>query len=362
MGQELTLLDEAYERLHKTGPEFRGWLSNHGPMAVEAMIRHGHGESAQSWLDGYVRRLEPFPSTRRPIGPDWPEALGDVQRVADWTRYFEEALAVEPWRSVLNEWWPRLLPGIAAGATHGVIRVGHAVRAILTAGESPLRVNELAHGLAYWAARWRPATAPEDFSDPEADARSRPVEETLCELTRLAPAGDGPGFDDWVSRMGEIPGWDDAVRGVAIPRDAEASREWLAHAVETAVARYLWYGHGNGVMLVHSATAPNAVWRTLGALDRRWWRQSARAAWIAMATLTTIYAAAAPAERSALPRVPTSAGAPEDAFARAVAHGDEHVIKFADTALDVYERTQDPQALAAVYRAAALILPEPPHP
>jgi hypothetical protein len=24
-------LDEAYQRLHKTGPEFDGWLSNHGP-------------------------------------------------------------------------------------------------------------------------------------------------------------------------------------------------------------------------------------------------------------------------------------------------------------------------------------------
>lgn len=30
------ILDEAYERLHRTGPEFDGWLSNHGPMAAEA--------------------------------------------------------------------------------------------------------------------------------------------------------------------------------------------------------------------------------------------------------------------------------------------------------------------------------------
>jgi hypothetical protein len=34
-------LDEAYERLHATGPEFDGWLSNHGPMAAEAMVRTG---------------------------------------------------------------------------------------------------------------------------------------------------------------------------------------------------------------------------------------------------------------------------------------------------------------------------------
>jgi hypothetical protein len=38
------ILDEAYQRLHETGPEFGGYLSNHGPMAAEAMARRGHAE------------------------------------------------------------------------------------------------------------------------------------------------------------------------------------------------------------------------------------------------------------------------------------------------------------------------------
>src|SRR5271168_4363421 len=42
-------LDEAYERLHATGPEFDGFLSNHGPMAAEALVRHGHGDLVGSW-------------------------------------------------------------------------------------------------------------------------------------------------------------------------------------------------------------------------------------------------------------------------------------------------------------------------
>jgi hypothetical protein len=43
------VLDEAYERLRRTGPEFgrdeegRNSLSNHGPMAVEVLARRGHG-------------------------------------------------------------------------------------------------------------------------------------------------------------------------------------------------------------------------------------------------------------------------------------------------------------------------------
>jgi hypothetical protein len=31
-------------------------------------------------------------------------------------------VAERPWREVLATWWPRLLHGIAAGATHGVIK------------------------------------------------------------------------------------------------------------------------------------------------------------------------------------------------------------------------------------------------
>ena len=150
------ILDEAYQRLHQTGPEFDGWLSNHGPMAAEAMARHGHAEDVGPWLDSYVQRLEDFPRGTDPIGADWAEALGDPRRIADWTTFFCRQAAEQPWRQVLGTWWLRLLPGLAASATHGIIRVGHAVRALLADGDDPIHVTELAHGLAYWAARWQP--------------------------------------------------------------------------------------------------------------------------------------------------------------------------------------------------------------
>jgi hypothetical protein len=44
-----------------------------------------------------------------------------------------------------------------------------------------------------------------------------------------------------------------------------------------------------------------------------------------------------------------------DTLAQAVEHGDEHVIKFADTAADVYTRTGNTGALAAAVRATRLI-------
>jgi hypothetical protein len=56
-----------------------------------------------------------------------------------------------------------------------------------------------------------------------------------------------------------------------------------------------------------------------------------------------------------LPGAPAGPQAAEATFARAVDHGDEHVIKFADTAADVYARTGNGDALAAAVRAADLI-------
>src|ERR1700679_2649328 len=91
-------LDEAYERLHVTGPEFDGFLSNHGPMAAEAMVRHGHCDVVGSWLDGYMRRLEEFPRGLSPIGSGWRVALGGLRRVADLTAFFLAGIMVRAGR------------------------------------------------------------------------------------------------------------------------------------------------------------------------------------------------------------------------------------------------------------------------
>ena len=375
MGSNVTgTLDEAYQRLHATGPEFDGWLSNHGPMAAEAMVRRGHADQVHGWLDGYMARLEEFPRGSGPIGSDWQDALGDPRRIADWTAYFRREVTEQPWRQVLETWWLRLLPGVAAAATHGVIRVGHAVRALMQDGEDAEHLAELAHGLAYWAARWQPVPGtPVPESLPI--AAHTPAGEAAGELAREAAgerAGAGlaaadalaavpliadqaGGIRDRLARLAELPGWPAALAAPQIPASAEALGSWLAGLVDAATTRYLWYGHGNGVMLVHSATAPNAVLRALPALDRQLWAPSAAAAWAAAAALTAIYAPAAPAAQTALPDPPSGPQAAEETFGRALEHGDEHVIKFADTAADVFARTGNPGALAAAIRATHLI-------
>jgi hypothetical protein len=353
-------LDEAYQRLHATGPEFDGWLSNHGPMAAEAMVRRGQADRVHRWLDGYMARLEEFPRGSGAIGSSWQDALGDPRRIADWTAYFEREVTGQPWQQALETWWPRLLPGVAAAATHGVIRVGHAVRALREDGEDADHLTELAHGLAYWAARWQPVPGVPAEGSPPVTARAGPGEPAgpgaagaLAAVPRIADQSGG--IRDRLARLAGLPGWPAALAAPQIPAPAEALQPWLASLVDAAATRYLWYGHGEGVMLVHSATAPNAILRTLPALDQQLWAPSAAAAWAAAAALTAIYAPAAPADPARLPDPPGGPQAAEETFARAIEHGDEHVIKFADTAADVYGRTGDPGVLAAAIRATQLI-------
>lgn len=334
------ILDDAYSRLRPTGPEFDGWLSNHGPMAAEALARRGHEDEIHEWLGGYCRRLEAAPRSSGKID-DWRTALGDPQRLGDWLDWFDERLREQPWSEVLHTWWPRLTPGIAAGATHGVIRVGHAVRVLRDEGQTPARVGELSQGLGYWAARWQPV--------PGARSPSGPLDtEAAVAAVPLIPRQDG-GIRSRLAQLGQVDDWAQAQRALAPSDDWQ---KFLRDVVSAAVRRYATHAHGNPVMLVHAATAPNAVLRVLPSLPREQWAASAAAAWSASAAVHAAY--------SPTTGAPSPAAAPAtaaEAFDRAAQHGDEHVIKLADTALDTYSWTGDDLALAAVERAANLIAP-----
>ncbi|MFE9385896.1 questin oxidase family protein [Streptomyces sp. NPDC007025] len=351
-GDPTGTLDEAFERLHTSGPEREGWLSNHAPMAVEALVRHGQAPTVHRWIDDYRDKLEDLPgrSTRVTAG-NWTEALGDPRRLGDWIGYFARQVEEHPWRDVLALWWPRLLPGISAGATHPVIRTGHAVRVLLADGPPTApRLAELAHALGYWAARH--STLPEIGllpREPTAAAgleavpliadRSGGIRERLARITALPRR----------PRAGR-PGPDAIAADGAIGHDS--ARAGLREIVRAATHRYATHAHGSPVMLVHAATAPNAVLRTLPALPPGLWAPSADAAWAASAAVTAVYA---PGQAAPVPD--GTPPAPQEVFGRAAAHGDEHAIKFADTALEVAAGTEgdDPLSLAAALRATELI-------
>jgi len=125
-------------------------------MMAEVLVRRGFEDLVPAWVDRYLPRLqEAYGASEEVTEANWPDALGQARRLGDWTAYFNRALAERTWRDVLATWWPRLLPGIAASATHGVIRVGHAVRTLSGGDESEAALAELAQGLAFWAGRSR---------------------------------------------------------------------------------------------------------------------------------------------------------------------------------------------------------------
>lgn len=343
------VLIEAYQRLHSTGPEWGAdQLTNHGPMAAEVMVRRGHQNDVSNWVDRYIKRLDELPKATYEItAANWREALGDGRRIGDWTVYFTRQLADQPWRDLLAIWWPRLLPGIAAGATHGVIRTGHAVRTLMAGAESEPTRDELAHALAFWAARAQPLPAsalPRGRLEPHA---------ALDALPRI-PHQEGP-LAARFSQLAAVDGWAASLGGLRPAATQGEVQAQLTDLVTAATLRYLAHGHAHPVLLVHTATAPNAVLHTLPALPAHLWEPSLSYVWAATAAIFAAYAPAYGAPPASPPDPPRGPAAVAEILDRAVAHGDEHVIKFTDTAAEVYTRTDNSQALAAAIHVSTLI-------
>lgn len=336
------VLDEAYERLAGTGPEFEGFLSNHGPMAADALIRLGHADSVEGWVNKYQYKLEEAPEERFAISLDqWREPLGDASRLGDWCALFARLVQERPWNELVVEWWPRLMPGAVASATHCLIRTGHAVRA-LRENETPQRVNELGRALGYWAARWQPfpALSPQGNIDAGQALEGVPgIASHGGSRTRLAQVADSQSWRSSLTRLRAVDAAED------VPRAIDA-------LVDAAVAGYGRWGHHNPVMLVHSATGPRAVGLLLPVLPVEFWADAYDAAWLVSAAISGAYRA------DAVKSVPIAEGR-EASTIEEVSHlasetGDEHAIKFAEVAVESHRRGS-PHALAAAGRAASLL-------
>ena len=329
-------LDEALEIVHRTGPEFGPGLSNHAPMAAEALSVLGCGERAVGWVERYRTRLDEPPRGLSPISADgWREALGEVSRAADWTAFFERELREAPWQAVIGRWVPRLAPGLMAGATHGPIRAAHAVRALAAAETAP-RLRELAHGLGYWAARYQPLPG-----SPAADGAALPPVEALAQVPRLHE----PGFQfaglifESVAKLDEEPSFEPVI-GLSGPGDDVGA--YLSQLTEVCAGLYL-ADRGAPIAFIHTVTAPSALRHFAPYLrDADAWL-AARYAWQACAAIYSWYMLEEPEFG---PVEAPDAGRGE-LIERAVANGDEHAIKFTEACLREYGLNPSPVYLAA---------------
>jgi hypothetical protein len=340
-------LDEALAILHHTGPDLSNGNSNHGPMVAEALCVLGRPGSVIPWIEAYKDRFQDRSQPRHPVSPEaWPDCLGDSRCLADWVTFFDRELAEAPWQAVLHAWVPRLVPGLMAAATHGLIRTGHAARS-LAASETPLRLHELAEGLGYWAARYqalpgRPSGRQSDYSPREA-----------VELVRRV---HGPDFEARGAIVQQLKGLDEhpefAGAMALVDATGDLSR-FISELTETFAGIYLANPRGL-IAFVHAVTAPSALRLLSPYLAECDARLAAQYAWQACAAIYAWYATMPPP--SPLAHTPSTA-APEDLIDRALAAGGAHTIKFTEACLREFALNPQPVYLLAARDAAERVGP-----
>lgn len=338
------VLDEALEILAPTGLWSRGRGLNHAPMAAEALLHLGRPDAVLPWVADYRHHLEPAPPPGTvPDRERWHEALGERDRFPDWVAFFERELAGAPWDEVLVTWVLRLLPGVGSAAFHGVIRTAHAARA-LAAAPTPLRVGELARGLALWASWYH------ELPTRRAGAAGlRPA----AALARLSPL---------VGRLGPRPASiDTALRSVAADPalaraidliDAGSDPAGTLAQVTTGFARVIveqahdWLGAAS---YVHTVTGPAAVGLLLPHLPPDRQAAAVERAWQVAAAIHVAFGATPEPPRIG------SGRDPDDLIDRAVASGDEHAIKLTEASLRQHRDAPDDAYLLAAARVTAIL-------
>lgn len=156
MQQRETGMASALAEARGYSAEFGTALSNHAAMVLHAQRRLGGTEAeARRFLESYVAAngLRPAPPAPEPITREnWAAHLGDRAYEAAYRAFFRAELArLGSGAALQREWLPRLLPGIAASALHGLMRLAYANEA----GDDA----EVAEALGYWSATYLPLGA-----------------------------------------------------------------------------------------------------------------------------------------------------------------------------------------------------------
>lgn len=327
--ERTTRLDLLLEAHAEVLPERVGAGANHYPMAAEALEALGHEDAIDdAWRRGAAGYAGELPRVAPLEGEA--DALGSYARFGDWLDFFRAALARAPWRSVVAEWAPRLAPGIVGATFHGVIRSAHAARG-LRLRESTARKNELAVGLAYWAARYTELPVDERLGG---DGRS--LRATLEGLEH--PWLDENDDVDFFAVLERLTSTRLAPPVSLAERDTtpRAELELLVREAASAFLEMLVLERQR-IWLLHTVTGPAAVELLLPDVDRAGARKLVEHARQAVVALYAAYGA------------PYAAGEHVRAFpgewpaliARAAESGSVHTIKLIE-ALARFDRDGDP--------------------
>jgi len=286
-------------------PEYRGQLSNHLPMALQALHAMGADEGRlRAFQAAYVPRFNgacaPPPA---PAPPDWRALRGCSDAYPELLASLISMQAAHGTEATLRRVLPHLWPGVAAAALHGLIRTAHA----LESGHAA----EVAHALAYWAWRWQPLAAPSIA--PPAAPGTMAFRDWSTALVRQS--------EGWRPEGGLISQRMDAAQAApayqALAGALAAAPRTLRQLATFAAQRYAQTGN---FTLLHLCTGCRAARVLLPFVDEI----EAASRYLVRAYTAGYLASGAGVAERGLPDVATGWGGVLDA---AKASDDEHVIK-----------------------------------
>ena len=345
---DYSALDETLEAMAPMGPDLSNGFSNHAPMAIEAMCAMERADAVMPWFVSYRNSLMPRRArVARLTDDNWRVALGDQRRTEDWFEFFRNELEERPWREVLDTWASRLAPGLMAAATHGVIRTGHATRALHLEDNNPARGRELADGLAYWAAEYLPLPAERHSHD-----RAMPSQ-AIARVQMIPPEIRGGNFGaltDALAQLDSFPPFKDTLDAVDPSGDASA---FLSDLTATFARVFLANAHDTytTIAFVHAVTGPSALRPLMPYLRDKTVDAALAYAWQTAAAMYATFGT-----RSDLSRYDeVKVGSKDELIDRAIACGDEHAIKFTEVCLPEHAIKPDPAFLAAAAHATRML-------
>jgi hypothetical protein len=339
-------LDGALDFLAPFGPELANGFTSHAPMVAETLCARGRPEAVLPWLERARPGFTPRPAPQAPIAPAaWRDALGRVERSADWMALLRAELAEAPWRPQLRRWLVRLTPGFCADALHGPIRVAHAARALSVEDTAPRR-RELADALGVWAAAHQTLPAPAvrasgGLTPEQAIGRVpiQPVAERGFRGSIVSALAGLAGFSAFASVIDWI---EPDARGLSSLTLAFA-RVYLANAHDPL----------HSIVFAHGITGAAALRSLIPYLDAAEARELIRRAWQAGAALLASFGREAPAcAESEPPREDREA-----LIDLALANGDDHVIKLTEACLREHAQSPSPLYLAVARHAIDMLAP-----
>jgi Questin oxidase-like len=344
------LLDAALEPLKELGPLMSNGFVNHVPMAAEALVAMGQGAAAEKWvsanLDGILPEHGPVPPLDASF---WEGALGDPKQFDAWRSFFHHRLARSAWEPVLDQWAARLAPGLFAAAAHGIIRVGHGVRA-LSVEDTALRRRELAEGLALWAGSYQPLP-----TDEGAPTLNLSPAEALFQVP-LVPSEhrrNSGAITMALEQLGHADGFGNVLSLINIESDLTK----LAHEIAAEFAQvFLDRVHTplTAIVFTHAITVVGAILSIAPYVSDATARKLVVYGWQAAAGLHAAY--------SEFPAPGPGALSPErhDQIAiEAARHGDDHVIKLSEACLRFYSASGDERFLMVPGHARAMLPTNP---